>query len=89
MCGAGSAFHGWLAPTTPSPSPSSDRIEHGQQRDSKEQGFRVIPVNPLIDEALGEKSYADLKSIPQDIHMADIFRRSELVGRWSTKRGQR
>ena len=46
----------------------------------QEQGYRVIPVNPLIDEVLGEKSYPDLKSVPERIDMVDIFRRSELVG---------
>ncbi len=44
------------------------------------QGYRIIPVNPMIEEVLGEKSYPDLKSIPEPIDMVDIFRRSELVG---------
>lgn len=43
------------------------------------QGYRVIPVNPMIQEVLGEKSYPDLKSVPEPIDMVDIFRRSELV----------
>ncbi len=57
-----------------------DRPSHYVARYLQEQGYRVIPVNPLIDEALGEKSYPDLKSIPEPIDMVDIFRRSELVG---------
>ena len=44
------------------------------------QGYRIIPVNPMIEEVLGEKSYPDLKSVPEPIDMVDIFRRSELVG---------
>jgi len=36
-------------------------------------------VNPMIKEALGEKSYPDLKSVPDTIDMVNIFRRSELV----------
>ena len=43
------------------------------------QGYRIIPVNPMIAEALGEKSYPDLKSVPEPIDMVDVFRRSELV----------
>lgn len=43
------------------------------------QGYRIIPVNPTIAEALGEKSYPDLKSVPEPIDLVDIFRRSELV----------
>ena len=43
------------------------------------QGYRIIPVNPTIEEALGEKSYPDLTSVPEPIDLVDIFRRSELV----------
>ena len=43
------------------------------------QGYRIIPVNPTVDEVLGEKSYPDLLSVPGPIDMVDIFRRSELV----------
>ena len=57
-----------------------DRPSHYVANYLQEQGFRVIPVNPLIDEALGEKSYPNLKCIPESIDMVDIFRRSELVG---------
>jgi predicted CoA-binding protein len=41
------------------------------------QGYRVIPVNPTTDEILGEKSYADLESIPDKIDVVQIFRRPE------------
>jgi len=44
-----------------------------------QQGYRVIPVNPLFKEALGEKSYPDLNSVPVPIDMVDIFRRPEHV----------
>ena len=45
----------------------------------QQQGYWIIPVNPFITEALGEKSYPDLRSIPDPVDMVDIFRRSELV----------
>ena len=60
----------------------SDNPQRDSHRVSKylqSQGYRIIPVNPMIDEALGEKSYPDLKSVPESIDMVDIFRRSELV----------
>ena len=60
----------------------SDNPERTSYRVSKymqDQGYRIIPVNPMIEEALGEKSYPDLKSVPEPIDMVDIFRRSELV----------
>ena len=56
-----------------------DRISFRVTRYMQEQGYRVIPVNPMIEEVLGEKSYPDLKSVPESIDMVNIFRRSELV----------
>ena len=60
-------------------SPNPQRDSHRVARYLKEQGYRVIPVNPMTDEVLGEKSYPDLPSVPEPIDMVDIFRRSELV----------
>ena len=47
----------------------------------KLKGFRVIPVNPGLagKMLLGEEVYPDLKSIPFDVDMVDIFRRSDAV----------
>jgi uncharacterized protein len=43
------------------------------------QGYKIIPVNPTIEEALGEKSYASLLEVPECIDLVNIFRRSEFV----------
>ncbi len=43
------------------------------------QGYRIIPVNPGLSEALGEKAYPDLKSIPEPVDLVLLFRRSEAV----------
>ena len=61
-------------------SPRPERDSNGVAAYLQEKGFRIIPVNPLIDEALGEKAYPDLKSVPVPIDMVDVFRRSEFVG---------
>src|SRR5690242_14137580 len=45
----------------------------------QKQGYRIIPVNPMITEALGEKAYARLEDVPEHIDIVDIFRRSEHV----------
>ena len=60
-------------------SPRPDRDSHDVARYLQEQGYRIIPVNPTADEILGEKSYPDLKSIPEPVDMVDVFRRSETV----------
>ena len=44
------------------------------------QGYRVIPVNPTIETALGEKAYAALADVPEPIDVVQIFRRSDYVG---------
>ena len=45
----------------------------------KEQGYRIIPVNPTADEILGEKSYPDLESVPEKIDVVQVFRKPEDV----------
>ena len=42
-------------------------------------GYRIIPVNPYLEEALGEKSYPDLLSIPDKVDLVQIFRRPENI----------
>jgi len=43
------------------------------------QGYRIIPVNPRIEECLGEKAYATLLDVPEKIDIVNIFRRPEFV----------
>jgi predicted CoA-binding protein len=43
------------------------------------QGYKIIPVNPTIAEALGEPAYASLLEVPERIDLVNIFRRSEFV----------
>lgn len=45
----------------------------------KKNGYKIIPVNPQVEEVLGEVSYPDLSSIPEPVDVVDIFRRSEEV----------
>lgn len=43
------------------------------------QGYEVIPVNPNEQQCFGKDCYPDLKSIPSEVEVVDIFRRSEFV----------
>ncbi len=45
----------------------------------KDQGYRIIPINPKITEVLGEKAYARLGDVPEKIDLVDIFRKPEAV----------
>ncbi len=60
-------------------SANPERDSYRVSKYMQSQGYRIIPVNPVIEECLGEKSYPDLKSVPDPIDMVDVFRRSELV----------
>ena len=44
-----------------------------------EKGYNVIPVNPVYDEILGNKSYPKVSDIPHQVDIVDIFRKSEDV----------
>ena len=45
----------------------------------KGQGYKIIPVNPTIQEVGGDKCYPDLASVPDRIDIVDVFRKSDEV----------
>ena len=60
------------------------RPSYGVSAYMQNHGYRIIPVNPRIEECLGEKAYATLldipqKNIPEKIDIVNIFRRPEFV----------
>ena len=55
------------------------RPSYGVAEYLQRAGYRIIPVNPLETEILGEKCYPDLESIPEKVDIVDIFRRPEHV----------
>ena len=60
-------------------SPNPERASHQVALYLQEQGYRIIPVNPQADQILGEPSYSNLSSIPDQVDVVDIFRRPEYV----------
>ncbi len=56
------------------------RPSHGVSAYMQTQGYRIIPVNPEIKGALGEKAYPSLRDVPEKIDIVNIFRRPEFVG---------
>ena len=55
------------------------RPSHGVSAYMQSQGYRIIPVNPNIAEALGEPAYPSLLEVPEKIDLVDVFRRPEYV----------
>jgi uncharacterized protein len=64
-------------------SDSPMRPSHGVSAYMQAAGYRIIPVNPRIAEALGEKSYPSLLDVPAEvakkIDLVDVFRRPQYV----------
>jgi len=56
------------------------RPSHGVSAYLQSHGYRIIPVNPNIEECLGEKAYRSLLEVPEKIDIVNVFRRSECVG---------
>jgi predicted CoA-binding protein len=55
------------------------RPSYGVSAYMQQHGYRIIPVNPAIKGALGEKAVASLSEIKERIDIVDIFRRPEFV----------
>ena len=55
------------------------RPSHGVSAYMQAQGYKIVPVNPTITEALGEKSFASILDVPEKIDIVNIFRRPEFV----------
>jgi len=55
------------------------RPSYGVAEYLKTAGYRIIPVNPNETEVLGEKAYARLEDIPEQVDIVDVFRRAEEV----------
>jgi uncharacterized protein len=55
------------------------RPSHGVSAYMQSQGYRIIPVNPTIQECLGEKAYPSLLDVPEKIDIVNVFRRPQFV----------
>ena len=55
------------------------RPSHGVAAYLQGQGYQIIPVNPQIQSALGEKAFPSLLDVPEKIDIVNIFRRPEFV----------
>jgi predicted CoA-binding protein/signal transduction histidine kinase len=56
-----------------------ERPAHSVPAYMQRKGYRIIPVNPTLEQALGEVAYPDLLAVPEPVDVVQIFRRSEDV----------
>lgn len=45
----------------------------------KDHGYQIIPVNPVLNAVLGEKSYGSLTEIPFPVDVVDVFRKPDAL----------
>ncbi|MDO6451123.1 CoA-binding protein [Oceanobacillus profundus] len=58
---------------------NQDKTAYQIAKIMQEVGYRIIPVNPTVEEVLGEKAYSSLTAIPDKIDIINIFRRPEYL----------
>jgi len=60
-------------------SDNANRTSYQVSKAMQQEGYKIIPVNPMITSALGEKAYPSLTDIPESIDIINVFRRSEYL----------
>ena len=54
-----------------------DKVAHSVPAQILRHGWRVIPVNPYVDELFGQRAYPILGEIPEPVDLVNVFRPSE------------
>src|SRR5699024_10335807 len=60
-------------------SDNESRTSYQIAKAMQDAGYKIIPVNPNVDEVLGEKAYKSLTDIEERIDIITVFRRSDLL----------
>jgi uncharacterized protein len=73
-------------------SSNPDRPSYEVAEFLQDRGYRIVPINPNETEVLGERAYASLLEVPEEvsIDVVDVFRRAEQtpeVARQAVARG--
>jgi uncharacterized protein len=55
------------------------RASYGVSAYMQSHGYRILPVNPMVESVLGEKSYASLKELPLKPDVVNVFRLSRYI----------
>jgi len=56
-----------------------ERTSYMVSKAMQDAGYEIIPVNPMVDEVLGEKAVPSLKDIKDHVDIVNVFRRSEFL----------
>lgn len=56
-----------------------DRPSYHVAAEMQRRGYKIVPVNPVLKEVLGETCYPSLREIPFPVDVVDVFRAPEFV----------
>jgi predicted CoA-binding protein len=56
-----------------------DRASYGVSAQMQRRGYRIVPVNPALQQVLGETCYPSLRDIPFPVDLVNVFRAPEFV----------
>ena len=57
----------------------SDRPSYGVSAQMQRRGYKIVPVNPMLQQVLGETCYPSLREIPFPVDLINVFRAPEFV----------
>jgi hypothetical protein len=64
---------------------SEQKPAHYVPAHMQQHGWRIIPVNPLATEVLGERAYPTLADVPEQIGLVNVFRPSRATPEIATQ----
>lgn len=56
-----------------------ERASYGVSAQMQRRGYRIVPVNPALQQVLGETCYPSLREIPFPVDLVNVFRAPEFV----------
>jgi predicted CoA-binding protein len=60
-------------------SANPDKPSHYVPAYMQHHGYRILPVNPLVEEVLGERSYPTLADLPSRPDVVNVFRLPKFI----------
>ena len=56
-----------------------DKPSHYVPAYMQQHGYRIVPVNPLVESVLGERSYGSLAELPMKPDVVNVFRLPKFI----------
>ena len=53
------------------------KAAHSVPLQMQRYGWRIIPVNPFVDEIFGQRAYPTLADVPEPVDLVNVFRPAE------------